>query len=485
LEPIRVDVPQESFLRLLDGPIVAAWALATGILLLFFGFLSYRAHHLRGQWRKGDAGGQPVLISDEWGPAVVGFIQPQIVLPGWCRDIDDWSLRFILDHELEHVRAGDLRLLILAGILPIFFPWHLPAWWQLARLRTAIEGDCDFRVLNRNPGNTRPYVDLLLAVGERSPSRGPMAAMLSEPYETLKRRIKIMTMPFPKRPWIRGGIFAGVGIVLLALACWTQGPTDASEEEGESQAQATSPGEAVAGQERAVRPVFTPYSVPPAIKNLSEVQAALRGGYPPLLQDAGIGGTVEVWLFIDEDGQVQNVLVNESSGHRSLDEAALQVAMTVEFRPAVNRDQSRSVWISLPIQYTTENTREAAAPEALPVFGPPPTVAVSPVTRETGGIIGTAVDAAAGEPIASVQIYIPGAGLGSLSNKDGRFLIPLVPVGEQDLVAELIGYGRISERVTVTDGETTEVKFILRPTAIGFSPLVVEGSAKTGGIHTP
>jgi TonB family protein len=312
-----------------------------------------------------------------------------------------------------------------------------------------------------------------------------MAAMLSEPYETLKRRIKIMTMPFPKRPWIRGGIFAGVGIVLLALACWTQGPTDASEEEGESQAQATSPGEAVAGQERAVRPVFTPYSVPPAIKNLSEVQAALRGGYPPLLQDAGIGGTVEVWLFIDEDGQVQNVLVNESSGHRSLDEAALQVAMTVEFRPAVNRDQSRSVWISLPIQYTTENTREAAAPEALPVFGPPPTVAVSPVTRETGGIIGTAVDAAAGEPIASVQIYIPGAGLGSLSNKDGRFLIPLVPVGEQDLVAELIGYGRISERVTVTDGETTEVKFILRPTAIGFSPLVVEGSAKTGGIHTP
>lgn len=143
----------------------------------------------------------------------MGFIRPQIVLPGWCKDIDDWALRFILDHELEHVRAGDLRLIILTGIFPIFFPWHFPIWWQLARLRTAVEGDCDLRVLGRNPGQTGPYVDLLLDVGERSPRRRPLAAMLSEPYETLKRRIRIMTMPLPKKPWVGGGLLVGVGAV--------------------------------------------------------------------------------------------------------------------------------------------------------------------------------------------------------------------------------------------------------------------------------
>jgi len=125
-EPMTVEVSPESVLRLLDGPIMAAWALATGALLLFFTFLFFRTHYLRGQWRKGKAGGQAVLFSDEWGPAVVGFIRPQIVLPGWCKDMDDWALRFILDHELEHVRAGDLRLIILTGIFPIFFPWHFP-----------------------------------------------------------------------------------------------------------------------------------------------------------------------------------------------------------------------------------------------------------------------------------------------------------------------------------------------------------------------
>jgi hypothetical protein len=137
VEPIIIEVSPESVLRLLDGPIMAAWALATCVLLLFFFFLFLRTHHFRRQWRRGEVGGQTVLFSDEWGPAVVGIIRPQIVLPRWCRDVDDWALRFILDHELEHVRTGDLRLIILAGVFPILFPWHLPIWWQLARLRTA------------------------------------------------------------------------------------------------------------------------------------------------------------------------------------------------------------------------------------------------------------------------------------------------------------------------------------------------------------
>jgi TonB family protein len=59
-----------------------------------------------------------------------------------------------------------------------------------------------------------------------------------------------------------------------------------------------------------------------------------------------------VWLFIDDKGQVRNVQVNESSGHQALDDAALRVAGTIEFTPALNRDVTVPVWISLPITFS-------------------------------------------------------------------------------------------------------------------------------------
>jgi len=72
LEPLTVEVSPESALRLLDGPIMAAWGLATGVLILFFTFLFFRTHHLRGQWRKGNAGGQAVLFPTNGGRPLWG-----------------------------------------------------------------------------------------------------------------------------------------------------------------------------------------------------------------------------------------------------------------------------------------------------------------------------------------------------------------------------------------------------------------------------
>lgn len=99
-------------------------------------------------------------------------------------------------------------------------------------------------------------------------------------------------------------------------------------------------------------PHFTPYTVQPGIKNRSEVEAALVREYPPLLRDAGIGGTVEVWFRIDETGRVVDTQVKTSAGHAALDRAALKVADVVEFTPALNREKPVTVWISLPIHFT-------------------------------------------------------------------------------------------------------------------------------------
>lgn len=98
-------------------------------------------------------------------------------------------------------------------------------------------------------------------------------------------------------------------------------------------------------------PGFTPYTVKPDYTNVAEVRRALEREYPPLLRDAGIGGTVKVWFFIDENGVVQNQVVNESSGHQALDAAALRVAPVFKFTPALNRDKAVPVWVSLPITF--------------------------------------------------------------------------------------------------------------------------------------
>lgn len=98
-------------------------------------------------------------------------------------------------------------------------------------------------------------------------------------------------------------------------------------------------------------PVFTPYTVAPDLRNREDVGRALEREYPPLLRDAGIGGTVVVYLFIDEEGTVQNTRVHTTSGHTSLDEAALRVGNVMRFSPAMNRDKKVPVWVSLPITF--------------------------------------------------------------------------------------------------------------------------------------
>ncbi len=108
------------------------------------------------------------------------------------------------------------------------------------------------------------------------------------------------------------------------------------------------------GTDISAAPVFTPMTVRPEIRNRREVQAALMGEYPPILQDVGIGGTVVVWFFITEDGVVQDKRVSQSSGQLRLDEAALKVADVFRFSPALNREQIVQVWIRLPITFDVQ-----------------------------------------------------------------------------------------------------------------------------------
>ncbi len=345
LDPLVVQVGPESILRVLDRPALVFWLVATLLLLGGCTVLLLRTRRLIEGWQGEEAEGRMVLISEDWGPAVVGFLQPRIVLPSWCRNLDASRLKLILEHEVEHLRAGDLRLILTLGALPILLPWHLLLWWQYARLRLAVEGDCDLRVVGRDPRRRRPYLELLLDVGGRARRSPALATMLSEPEEVLKRRIRIMTMPMPKKPWVRGVLLGTAGLLLVALACWAPSPMGSADDTSSPTAL-----DAVSSVEEG-GPTFTPYTVKPDIKNRDELARALEREYPPLLRDAGIGGTATVWFLVGEDGVVRRLMVDKSSGHKALDDAALRVAASVLFTPALNKDKPVPVWISLPITF--------------------------------------------------------------------------------------------------------------------------------------
>ncbi|HUH12825.1 MAG TPA: carboxypeptidase regulatory-like domain-containing protein, partial [Longimicrobiales bacterium] len=104
-------------------------------------------------------------------------------------------------------------------------PWNPALWWQLRRLRLAVEVDCDARVLGLLPDRAR-YGHLLLAVGARASARPFAAAALTEPRSFLEERIRAMTMPKPSRPALRAGALGVFSLALVALACEAPRPTE-------------------------------------------------------------------------------------------------------------------------------------------------------------------------------------------------------------------------------------------------------------------
>lgn len=102
------------------------------------------------------------------------------------------------------------------------------------------------------------------------------------------------------------------------------------------------------------RPSFIPRDVDPRLRNGGEIQELLQRLYPPNLKEAGIGGRVVLWLFVDANGEVQQTQVQQSSGYDAFDQAAAQVAQNMDFAPAVNQDKPIGVWINQPINFQVQ-----------------------------------------------------------------------------------------------------------------------------------
>jgi TonB-dependent starch-binding outer membrane protein SusC len=108
----------------------------------------------------------------------------------------------------------------------------------------------------------------------------------------------------------------------------------------------------------------------------------------------------------------------------------------------------------------------------------------------TGVIAGKVVDQTTQQPLANVEVAVPGTPLRDLSKNDGTFRVTGVRAGAQRVRATRIGYGSQFQEVTVTAGGAATVNLALVPAAAILEPVVVTGygtqrrEAITGSVST-
>jgi hypothetical protein len=273
----------------LDTWLVAAWsAMSIGALAI----LSMGWIHLRRRLRSGvDAVtyGTNIRITDDLGPAVVGIVRPRIVVPRWLLQEDAATQAIVIAHEREHLRAQDVRVLGGALLVAILIPWNLPIWWQLRRLRFAMEVDCDDRVL-RAGQSAATYSAVLLNVATRLVPLRAAAAGLTESGSSLEKRIRIMHAPLPKRWRLPAALLASCSVASIVAAANVAAPPIAPLPANWSSDELP----------------LLPSPLAAWRQDEASLASAVAYFYPQLLDDTQAGRPY-VWVVVNERGQVSQI----------------------------------------------------------------------------------------------------------------------------------------------------------------------------------
>ena len=101
-------------------------------------------------------------------------------------------------------------------------------------------------------------------------------------------------------------------------------------------------------EDKPLKVSFVDYVLPPAPR------------YPLAARRAHSEGITEVLVLVDESGRARSVQIYRSSGHDTLDQAALDAVRGAVFRPYTENGVARSVQVIVPISFSL-NVRVAAS----------------------------------------------------------------------------------------------------------------------------
>ena len=100
------------------------------------------------------------------------------------------------------------------------------------------------------------------------------------------------------------------------------------------------------------QPVYVDRDIDPRLLNGEELIRLMDRLYPKVLKEAGIGGEVLMWVWVDQEGKPGNAQIHRSCGRTQLDEVALAIAAQMRFEPAMLLDKPVGVWVAQPISFS-------------------------------------------------------------------------------------------------------------------------------------
>jgi TonB family protein len=341
LQPWIFGSAPPAWLGQLELWVLGAWAVATLVALSSLAGAALVLRRRRGAWRRAVLAGHSTLVSPDTGPAAIGVLDPEIVVPAWVLGAPEAEQRLLLRHEVEHHRARDPLLLLAGRIVLALVPWNIALRWQLRRLRAAVEMDCDARVMRHSAGAARRYALLLLDAAGRAAR--PAGALAFAAPTALERRLRLLTGERPPlgRRALAAAAALAIAAPLMAIAAPAPAPPTV-ESVRVSLAQLRMP---------AAPTLPASASARAELLNRHEAPSILRRRYPALLRDSGIGGTVIVNAFVDANGSVLEVRVDEGSGDSGLDQAAVEVMRELRFAPARAAGTPVATWVQHPITF--------------------------------------------------------------------------------------------------------------------------------------
>lgn len=146
------------------------------------------------------------------GPAVIGVLQPRIVLPS------DFNQRYnreeqdlVLTHEQVHLSRGDTRINLLATLLQCIFWFNPLLHWAGSRFRFDQELSTDANVLSKFPAAKKSYADAMLKT--QMASIGLPVACHWQGQHPLKERILMLKKTSPRK------MHRVLGFTLVTLLC--------------------------------------------------------------------------------------------------------------------------------------------------------------------------------------------------------------------------------------------------------------------------
>jgi TonB family protein len=242
-------------------------------------------------------------------PSLFGFIRPRILIPAnMSEHIAQEELRYILLHELAHLKRGDIWTGWMIAIL-LSLHWFNPlVWWAFFRMRADRELACDAQVLSYlGNKDSRQYGGALIKLLEsfNQPQDLPAVAGILENKAQLKRRI-MMIAQF-RLPTRSIGIASATLLTILSVLLLT----DAKNQSGLLQAQDSAK---------------SSMSAPMIVKVGGGIQQSkliykVDPVYPEAAKASGLSGKIKLEVTINEEGLVSEVKAVE--GHPILCEAAI------------------------------------------------------------------------------------------------------------------------------------------------------------------